>query len=40
MTLKINGKFFLPPPTEDVDFKEVFRRMTLAGVGGSVAQIS
>lgn len=36
MTLKINGKFFLPPPPEGLDFKEVFRRMTLAGVGRPV----
>lgn len=36
MTMKINGKFFLSPPPEGLDFKEVFRRMTLAGVGRPV----
>lgn len=36
MTLKINGKFSCRPPLKTWISKEVFRRMTLAGVGRPV----
>ncbi|TCS55616.1 hypothetical protein EDD52_13019 [Primorskyibacter sedentarius] len=35
-SLEKNGKFFLPPPRGDYDFKELFLRMAAAGVGRPV----